>query len=693
MTDLGRGPIRVGRLISIVLGLIASMAIVVPAIVAAQPVALSDRGNSTPSLANHYIVVLKDSVDHPGAVAEGQVEQRGGDLGFVYRHAIKGYSAKLSKGAVEALRNNPKVAYVERDAYGETASQATPTGIDRIFATENKRLDVDGEDDIRADVDIAILDSGIDADHPDLNVVSHVTCSEVPECTVGGVDGNGHGTHVAGTAAAIDNGFGVVGVAPGARLWGVKVISDDGLGELSEYIAGIDWVTDHADQIEVANSSLIYWKSPTSDQAFSEAVEASIDAGVVHVFAAGNDSDPVEFIPGNNPEAITVSALADYEGLPGGWKSEKDSLAGFSNYGPLIDVAAPGFWIYSTLPDNSYGNKMGTSMAAPHVAGAAAILAMRSNPDSAEDVEEIRDTIVEKGNFFWNDTSSDGIQEPLLDLSDESVFAISPPVATTKPPTGITTTTASLNATINPNGGATTYQFEYGTTTAYGSKAPASPKSIGSGYEDVSVSEKLEGLTEGTTYHYRVVATGEFGAIYGKDQTFKTEVPHWLQEGADLPAETSITAEGPLKVSTGSGGGSWIVECGVKAKATLKPGSTGQLTEFSVPSLGSCILGGFLKDQGCTITSLTANSLPWATNATEKSGVRAIKAEAVSLTYKFSGNAFWCQQITVTGTLTATPDKAGEISSLAISGTLQGANNPSASGTLAVSPAGKYGMG
>src|SRR6476619_2444605 len=137
-----------------------------------------------------YIVVLDDSVHVPAQVARDQLADRDGELGFVYREALSGYSAELPEQAVEGLRHDPRVRYVIEDRHVEAAEEiegedednewvepegaTLPTGISRIFAPANKALDVDGEDDVRADVDVAIVDSGIDAAHPDLNVVQRV---------------------------------------------------------------------------------------------------------------------------------------------------------------------------------------------------------------------------------------------------------------------------------------------------------------------------------------------------------------------------------------------------------------------------------------------------------------------------------------------------------------------------------------
>ncbi len=485
----------------------------------------------------HYIVVLEDTVNHPGAVAEAQTEKRGGNLGFVFRHATKGYSAELSKHAVELLRKNSNVRYVVPDYKVEAFSQTIPTGVQRSFATENEAADIDGEDE-RVNVDVAVIDTGIDYEHPDLNVVERTNCvpmdekSTTKECIDDeGTDGSGHGTHVAGTIGALDNGEGVVGVAPGARLWAVRVLNSKGSASFSWVIAGVDWVTAHSSEIEVANMSLGGYYGGGPDPV-AEAVEASIEAGVVYAIAAGNEArDASSFTPARTPGAITVAALADYDGKPGGESSytckdrgPDDTVATFSNYGSVVDIAAPGVCIYSTLTiagtahGKEYGHLSGTSMASPHVAGAAALLASESNPSSKGDVEAIRDQLVEEAALDF-DFTSPGPSSPLLYLGSKPLTG-----------TGISTggveslkaQSVVLTGAIAPRGPETSYQFEYGPDTSYGNVLPVSPKSIAAGAGFTRVSEALSGLDSNTVYHYRLVASNTSGTHNGQDRTFET---------------------------------------------------------------------------------------------------------------------------------------------------------------------------
>jgi subtilisin family serine protease len=203
---------------------LATMALLALAI---SPVAAQDALQS-------YIVVLRPGTAKVPEVAAEVARAYGGQPGFVYQHALRGFSIKASPQAAAAIASSPLVAYVEKDMLHSIDVQAMPTGIARIFADQNTNLEIDGTDDYRVDVDVAVIDTGIDWQHPDLNVVDGINCAAGSlfrvVCTGDGDDDHYHGTHVAGTIGALDNGLGVVGVAPGARLWAVKVLHSKGSG-------------------------------------------------------------------------------------------------------------------------------------------------------------------------------------------------------------------------------------------------------------------------------------------------------------------------------------------------------------------------------------------------------------------------------------------------------------------------------
>jgi subtilisin family serine protease len=302
-----------------------------------------------------------------------------------------------------------------------------PTGIRRIGARSSRT----GGFDVRVNVNVAVIDTGIQHDHPDLNV-----SPEGRNFADGSVDGlatpwdddNGHGTHVAGTIAALDNSIGVVGVAPGARLYAVKVLDNQGSGYTSRVIAGIDWVASTRtdlnpdNNIAVANMSL----GGGSDTAMLDALDGAVAAGVVFTVAAGNSTaDCRGTSPANSTSygVITVSALADNDGRSGGLGGSTgygadDWIATFSNngrneavsvsdrVGDGVDAIAPGVSIYSTYMGGGYATMSGTSMATPHAAGVAALY-VAGHPGASPG--EIKLNLLESSPGWGYYTYSDGL--------------------------------------------------------------------------------------------------------------------------------------------------------------------------------------------------------------------------------------------------------------------------------------------
>jgi subtilisin len=394
--------------------------------------AVTTAATADPPKLERYIVVLNDRVVSPAAEAGQIAAQAGGQVGFIYEHALKGFSIRVPTQALAALERNPNVKYVATDDIRYAFAQTVPTGIKRIFADSNTNLSINGTDDYRVDVDVAVIDTGVDFEHPDLNVVDGVNCTGKifrAQCVAGGDDDHYHGTHVAGIIGALDNDIGVVGVAPGARIWPVKVLDSRGSGWSSWIIAGIDWVAKNAASIEVANMSL---GGSGYNQAEYDAIQGAVDKGVAFAVAAGNEGDNADnYSPSAFDNVLTVSALADFDGAPGGSgiptcrTDVDDTLADFSNWGPEVDIAAPGVCIMSTFPieRGEYGTISGTSMASPHAAGALALLASKNNPNNATDVYNLYNQVKNAGNINWTDDSGDGIMESLLDVSSTTLFA------------------------------------------------------------------------------------------------------------------------------------------------------------------------------------------------------------------------------------------------------------------------------
>jgi subtilisin family serine protease len=330
------------------------------------------QGSASMRVPGQYIVVLKDQASASEAAAVGLSQRYGVDVLGVFPEGLKGVVARVPSTRLWALAGDPRVRYIEQDQVVFTTAQSLPTGINRIDADLSSTRAGDGLGAF-LNVPVAVIDTGLQPSHPDLRVMGGVNYSS-PISTKWN-DGHGHGTHVAGIIGARDNGIGVVGVAPGTPLWAVKVLNDYGAGTWSAVIAGINWVTARSSTIKVANMSL----GGGYSQAVNDAVTNAVNNGVVFVAAAGNEAaDARYFSPGSCPAAITVAAMADSDGAPGGLGAgtiygADDTFASFSNFGSLVDIVAPGVGILSTYKGSKYATLSGTSMATPHVAGAAAL--------------------------------------------------------------------------------------------------------------------------------------------------------------------------------------------------------------------------------------------------------------------------------------------------------------------------------
>ena len=327
---------------------------------------LESEGEKIP---NQYIVVLKNKLT-PEVVAEAK--NRGASILNIYERVLNGFAIRVpNERVLEAIQRNPNVAYIEQDMRVQAFAQLLPRGVNRVDGELSSTRSGNGAGSLN--VHIAILDTGIQLSHPDLSIYRQKSFATY---TASGNDDNGHGTHVAGIGAAKDNSIGVVGIAPGARLWAVKVLDGSGSGSISTIIKGIDYVTQNAAVVDIANMSL---GCKCTSSSLNTAISNSVKAGITYVVAAGNSGEnAASFSPANHPSVITVSAIVDTDGRCGGdgvstGYGGDDRFASFSNYGSVIDMAAPGVSIYSTYKGNTYATLSGTSMAAPHVAGAAAL--------------------------------------------------------------------------------------------------------------------------------------------------------------------------------------------------------------------------------------------------------------------------------------------------------------------------------
>ena len=284
----------------------------------------------------------------------------------------------MTFSAIPEWRSSPKTGP------SQAVAQTLPTGVERIDGELSSHV----VSNSWINIAVAVIDTG-SGPHADLNIAGGKNCSVGKSFA----DGNGHGTHVAGTIGAINNGAGVVGVAPGIPIYSVRVLNNQGSGSWSSVICGIDWVTANAARlnIKVANMSLGGGGSDDGNcgnsnaDALHKAICRSVAAGVTYVVAAGNDNANLAgFSPAAYHEVLAVTAMADFNGQPGGGATATcrsdvdDTSADFSNFAlgsadAGHTIAAPGVCIISTWKGGGYNTISGTSMASPHVAGTAAL--------------------------------------------------------------------------------------------------------------------------------------------------------------------------------------------------------------------------------------------------------------------------------------------------------------------------------
>lgn len=385
-------------------------------------------------------------------LAQNQILEK--KLGYVYGFALNGFSAELNNDELIRLRKDPRVKYIEHDAVVSafliTQNNAT-WGLDRV---DQRNLPMDGNytyEETGSGVNAYIIDTGILYSHNDFGGRASFGFDAFGE---NGQDGNGHGTHVAGTM-----GGSVYGVAKQVNLIAVRVLDNSGGGTTSGVIAGMDWVAANAVSPAVANMSL----GGGASTAIDDAVTNMFNAGVPVIVAAGNGNragrqdDACKYSPARAPHAFTVGATAT-----------NDAKTSWSNYGDCVDIFAPGASITSTwYTSNTATNTIsGTSMASPHVAGAAALFLQNNTNATAQQVYDFLTTNSTKNIVTSSSTTNNHL---LYTLTGDSGGGEDPPPAENQAPVAdFSFTTNELTANFDagnsydPDGNIVGFAWEFG---------------------------------------------------------------------------------------------------------------------------------------------------------------------------------------------------------------------------------------
>jgi len=499
-------------------------------------------GRDAPGDASSWIVTLAPDVS-ARAQGAGLARGAGGVVGLIYEHALNGFQLLGPDAAAAALRRNPNVVAVTPD-HAVALTDTVPPGIARIEANVAGSPGGAYQAGYRGSgARIAIIDTGIDLDHPDL--VGAIDAASGTNCISPALppdDGYGHGSHVAGTAAAPSNGIGVVGVAPEAELVPIKVFDDAGNSSESLVLCGLNHAiglnsdgiaSNDLDVISMSFGESRPWGSCVADPLHAAICNASA-AGIVLVGGAGNSGvDGGSFVPAAYPEVISVSALTDFDGAPGGsagcaflWElfavECDDSFAFFSNFGTSVDVIAPGVAVNSTWKDGGYSSSSGTSMATPHVSGIAALMKAIDHDLTTADVVEFIRRSGECPNGAWADADAtpgcagqglwaddpDSTPEPLVNAVRAAEMADNPPAP--EPPGAPVLAADDVQGEIalswaRPFGGGSPiigYVVYRGTTPGGTAQyATIGPQAT---YTDTAVAI-------GTTYYYEVAAINAIG--------------------------------------------------------------------------------------------------------------------------------------------------------------------------------------
>ncbi|MFM1795176.1 MAG: hypothetical protein RL642_1561 [Bacteroidota bacterium] len=464
------------------------------------------KNNVPADLQDSYIVVFNDDVDIADIEGESDRMCGGGKAQKerIFKHAFKGFSGRLTPEAIDEFRKNPKVKYIEQDqVVSIVATQSGATwGIDRIDQPNLPLSSSYTYNTNGSTVDAYIFDTGVRSGHTEFTgrmITGFSAISTEPNTE----DGNGHGTHVAGTVGGT-----IYGVAKGVTIIPVKVLAAGGSGTESGVAAGLDWAVGHhvSGKAAVGNMSLGGGASVTIDAA----VRRCIADGIVMAVAAGNSNvDARNSSPARVVEAITVGST-----------ESNDARSGFSNYGAVVDIFAPGGAITSSYntSNTAIASLSGTSMASPHVAGAAALYLEYAPGSTPAQVEAALKQYSAVGRITGLPA---GTVNNLLQINFGTVPSLPAPAV----PTLSSPANAATNVSVAPTlswvaaTAATSYNLEYSTSSTFASNV-TSITGI------TATSRAISGLANSTTYYWRVSSTNSTGtSAWSAQRSFTTAAP------------------------------------------------------------------------------------------------------------------------------------------------------------------------
>lgn len=463
------------------------------------------KNNVPADLQDSYIVVFKDEV--PESEIDGESERMCGKSQvkkeLTYKYAIKGFSTRLTATAIEEFRRNPNVKYIEQNQVIQlVATQTGATwGLDRIDQANLPLSTTYVYNTTGSTVDAYIFDTGVRSDHAEFGGrvtggFSAIAAEPTPE------DGNGHGTHVAGTVGGT-----TYGVAKSVNIIPVKVLSATGSGTNAGVIAGLDWAAQHhTTRPAVGNMSL----GGGISTALDDAVRRCVTDGIVMAVAAGN----------SNLDASTASPARVQQAITVGSTTSADAKSSFSNFGSIVDIHAPGSLITSAwfTSSTALNTISGTSMATPHVAGAAALYLEYAPGSTPAQVETALKQFSAVGRITGLPA---GTVNNLLQIN----FGTVPTLPAPSVPVLSSPANAATNQSVAPTlswaaaTAATSYNLEYSTSSTFAAN-------VNSITGITTTSRAISGLANSTTYYWRVSATNATGtSAWSAARSFTTTAP------------------------------------------------------------------------------------------------------------------------------------------------------------------------